>query len=134
MVRERRCRAFRIIAVGYNPAFYLLLRSILYRLCATKTSFRCYRVNSTFSWLPYVCFSHLPVLSTRRHPAHPVSVLILRPMQTQALWSQNYDTEIPHRNAVKGVDNNAVKGIDNAMLCHRTGHNRDNTLAIKQVR
>ena len=28
-----------------------------------------------------VCFSHWTVLSTRRHPAHPVSVLILRPRQ-----------------------------------------------------
>ena len=30
--------------------------------------------------------------STRRHPAHAVSALILRPGEIQALWSQNYDT------------------------------------------
>ena len=31
-------------------------------------------------------------LSTRRHPAHPVSALILHPRELQALWSQNYGT------------------------------------------
>ena len=30
---------------------------------------------------------------TRRHLAHPVSVLILRPGEVQALWWQNYDAE-----------------------------------------
>ena len=30
--------------------------------------------------------------STRRHPAHPVSALILHPGEIQALWSPNYDT------------------------------------------
>ena len=29
---------------------------------------------------------------TRRHPAHPVSALILYPREIQALWSPNYDT------------------------------------------
>ena len=38
-----------------------------------------------------VCSSHETVLSTRRHPAHPVSFLILHPGEIQALWSQNYD-------------------------------------------
>ena len=39
-----------------------------------------------------VCSSHQTVLSTRRHPAQPVFVLILHLRETQALWSQNYDT------------------------------------------
>ena len=60
------------------------------------------------------------VQSTRRHPAHPVSMLILHPRQIQALWSQNYGTEILRRNAAKGVAN--------AMLCHRTGYDRHNML------
>ena len=29
---------------------------------------------------------------TRRHPAQPVSALILHPREIQALWSQNFDT------------------------------------------
>ena len=33
-----------------------------------------------------VCSSHQTVLSTRRHPAHPVSVPILPPREIQALW------------------------------------------------
>ena len=37
-----------------------------------------------------VCSSHQTVLPTRRHPAHPVSPLILHPREMQALWSQNY--------------------------------------------
>ena len=32
------------------------------------------------------------VLSTRRHPAHPVSELTLHPTEIQALWPPNYDT------------------------------------------
>ena len=40
-----------------------------------------------------VCVSsHKTVLLTRRHPAHPVSALILHPKETQVLWSQSYDT------------------------------------------
>ena len=38
----------------------------------------------------YVCSSHITVLSTRRHPAHPVYALTLRPIEVQALWSQKY--------------------------------------------
>ena len=38
---------------------------------------------------------------------------------TGVLWSQNYATEILHRNAAKGVDN--------AMPCHRTGDDKHNT-------
>ena len=54
-------------------------------------------------------------LYARRHPAHPVSVLVLHSKGLQALWSL-YDTEmIMHRNAVKGVDN--------AMPCHRNVRN-----------
>ena len=36
--------------------------------------------------------------------AHPVSVLIPRPEEMRALRSQNYDTEILHRKAVKEAD------------------------------
>ena len=59
---------------------------------------------------------------------HPVSVLILHPIhrEIQALWSQNYDTEITH--------GNAVKGVDNAMPCHRTysGYDRHNIRKTKK--
>ena len=39
------------------------------------------------------------VLSTRRHPAHTLSVPILHPREIQALWSHNCNTaaETPHR-------------------------------------
>ena len=59
-------------------------------------------------------------LYARRHPAHPVSVLILHPTRgkIQALWSQNYDTETLHRNVVKGVGS--------AMSCYRPGYDRRN--------
>ena len=63
-----------------------------------------------------MCSSHETVLSTGRHLAHPVSVLILPPREIQALWSENHDTEILHCNAVSRVDN--------AMSCHRTGYDR----------
>ena len=45
-----------------------------------------------------------------------MSVLIRHPREIQALWSQNYDTEILHRNTVKEVDI--------AMPCHRSGYDR----------
>ena len=35
---------------------------------------------------------------------HPVSVPILPPRESQALWSQNHDTEIPRCDAVSRVD------------------------------
>ena len=67
----------------------------------------------------YVC----AVLSTRRHPAHPVPVLIhhLSNREIQALWSQNYDTAKLHRCVIQGVDN--------AMSCNSifsTGYDRHN--------
>ena len=44
--------------------------------------------------------------STRRHPAHPVSVLILHPRKISSVVT-SHDTEIMHRNAntirVRGV-------------------------------
>ena len=42
----------------------------------------------------FVCVrsSHSTVLSTRRHPAHPVSAKVLHPREIQALWPQNYHT------------------------------------------
>ena len=52
--------------------------------------------------------------STRRHPAHPVSVLILHPRKICSVVT-SYDTEIMHRNA-----------FDNAMSCPSTGYDRHN--------
>ena len=40
------------------------------------------------------CTSYKTVLSTRLHPADPVSAPILRPREMQALWSQNHDKEV----------------------------------------
>ena len=59
--------------------------------------------------------------STRRHPAHPVSVLILHPRKISSVVT-SYDTEIMHRNA-----------FDNAMSCPSTGYDRHNihTLATE---
>ena len=61
--------------------------------------------SKTSNSVSCVCSSHETVLSTRRHPVHPVSVPILPPREIQALWSQNHDTEILHCNAVSRVDN-----------------------------
>ena len=55
---------------------------------------------------------------TRVRDLHPRYVL--RRNYRQALWSQNYDTEMRHRNTT------LVKGVDNAMSCHRTGYDRQN--------
>ena len=52
--------------------------------------------------------------STRRHPAHPVSVLILHPRKISSVVT-SYETEIMHRNA-----------FDNAMSCPSTGYDRHN--------
>ena len=52
--------------------------------------------------------------STRRHPAHPVSILILHPRKISSVVT-SYDTEIMHRNA-----------FDNAMSCPSTGCDRHN--------
>ena len=52
--------------------------------------------------------------STRRHPAHPVSVLIRHPRKITSVVT-SYDTEIMHRNA-----------FDNAMSCPSTGYDRHN--------
>ena len=67
-------------------------------------------------WSPSdVCVLHMQplllVISTRRHPAHPVSVPILRPIhrEIQALLSQNHDTR--HTTAVV-VRCNAVRIVD----------------------
>ena len=52
--------------------------------------------------------------STRRHPAHPVSVLILQSRKISSVVT-SHDTEIMHRNA-----------FDNAMSCPSTGYDRHN--------
>ena len=63
----------------------------------------------------YVCvFFTLNCSSTRRHPAHPVSVLILHPRKISSVVT-SYDTEIMHRNT-----------FDNAMSCPSTGYDRHN--------
>ena len=65
--------------------------------------------------LKYVCvFFTLNRSSTRRHPVHPVSVLILHPRKISSVVT-SYDTEIVHRNA-----------FDNAMSCPSTGYDRHN--------
>ena len=46
-------------------------------------------------------------MSSRRHPTHPVSALILYPTEIEALWSQNYDT---------GSD--VVLGRQRSVQCH----------------
>ena len=55
----------------------------------------------TRSGILCVCSSHLAVLSTRRHAAHPVPCWFFI-LEIQARWSQNHDTEKPRCNAVKG--------------------------------
>ena len=67
--------------------------------------------------LPSICvcvFFTLNRSSTRRHPAHPVSVLILHPRKISSVVT-SYDTEIMHRNA-----------FDNAVSCPSTGYDRHN--------
>ena len=66
------------------------------------------------------------VLSTRRHPANPMSVLILRPREIQALV-----TKLRHRDATS----KCCKGVDNAMPYHRTGYDRHaiRTPATQQI-
>ena len=49
--------------------------------------------SKTSNSVSCVCSSHETVLSTRRHPVHPVSVPILPPREIQALWSQNHDRD-----------------------------------------
>ena len=41
-----------------------------------------------------VCVFFALYRSSRRHPAHPVSALILQPEIQALLWSQNYDTAV----------------------------------------
>ena len=50
----------------------------------------------------------------RRRPAHPVSVLILHLTDTRTPWSQLFDIEMLHCNA--------LGRIKNATSCHPTGH------------
>ena len=69
--------------------------------------------------------SYETVVSTRRHPAHPVSVPILPPREIQALWSQNHDTEILHTNVVSRVGN--------GMTCRRTGYDRYGILMLRGI-
>ena len=63
----------------------------------------------------YKCVRHIKPLFYLfvEHPAHPVFVRIIHPRKTHALRSQNYDTETPHRDAVK-------EAVDDAMPCHGT--------------
>ena len=63
-----------------------------------------------------VCVFTLNRSSTRRHPAHPVSVLILHPRKISSVVT-SHDTEIMHHR------NNA---FDNAMSCPSTGYDRHN--------
>ena len=56
--------------------------------------------------------------STRRHPAHPVSVLILHPRKISSVVT-SYDTEIMHRNA-----------FDNANLVRVNTYAQTNSVPI----
>ena len=46
------------------------------------------------NWVCCVCVLHIKTFSTRRHPAHPVSVPVLPPRVIETLRSQNHDIEI----------------------------------------
>ena len=72
------------------------------------------RSKRTVHVLPVCVFFTLNRSSTRRHPAHPLSVLILHPRKISSVVT-SYDTEIMHRNA-----------FDNAMSCLSTGYDRHN--------
>lgn len=76
------------------------------------------------------CCSHENVLSTRRHPAHPVSVLILFPREIRSTTGscghkRNYDTEVLLWNAARGIDRcNAMPSYwatRQALLTHASG-------------
>ena len=71
---------------------------------------------------PVCVFFTINRSSTRRHPAHPVSVLILHPRKISSVVT-SYDTEIMHRNA-----------FDNAMSCPSTGYDRHNIHTSAQRR
>ena len=91
-----------------------LLAPRTYQVCiySTRTT-SCQLLQQQLVMLQlYGCVRSVP--STRRHPAHPVSVAILLPREIQALWSQNHDTEILHTNVVSRVGN--------GMTCRRTGY------------
>ena len=61
--------------------------------------------NQTVQHTWCVCSSQRAVLPTRQHPAGLVPVFIIRFREIQAMWPQNFDTDILHRNAVQGVYN-----------------------------
>ena len=71
-------------------------------------------VDRTWCGVCVCVFLTLNRSSTRRHPAHPVSVLILHPRKISSVVT-GHDTEIMHRNA-----------FDNAMSCPSTGYDRHN--------
>ena len=52
----------------------------------------------------FVFFTLSRVLFSRRHPARPVSVLIIHPGTTQGRKTTTQRYYIVHRNAAKGVD------------------------------
>ena len=80
------CHGFRLVG-----SLRFLLRLFLSSLCHSQL----FQYNTYYIQLDLfscVCCSPESVVSTRRHPTHPVSALILHPREIQALWSQNYDT------------------------------------------
>ena len=122
--------AARVVIAGHSMAespcsvSYVFL-SLEISVTTQLVSLHKVRVITTGHWLvclnaegwKYGCvcvFFTLNRSSTRRHPAHPVSVLILHPRKISSVVT-SHDTEIMHRNA-----------FDNAMSCPSTGYDRHN--------
>ena len=79
----------------------------------------------TTDWiLASVCVLHV-ILFTRRHPAHPVSMLILHPVPVKERYKL-----CGHKTTTRDTINTAVpwyivmREVDNAMPCHCTGYDR----------
>ncbi|CAM9528495.1 unnamed protein product [Laminaria digitata] len=69
-------------------------------------------------WSAFHLSCSLFVLSTRRHPAHPVPVLLLHPREIEGVWLQ-----ITRQ---RWYVHNAERRVDNAMPCQRTGCDKHN--------
>ena len=67
-----------------------------------------------------MCCSYETVVSTSRHPAHPVSVPILPPREDTCYVV----TKPQHRNTTYRYNTNVVRRVDNGMTCRRTGYDR----------
>ena len=72
--------------------------------------------SGSLNYPKVACVFFTTILSTRRHPAHPVSALILYPREIKVLWSQMYDT-VPCNVIVLGYDR------PNILVLGRDRHN-----------